>query len=263
VRAGLAPADDEAACAGWAASWDGSASNGDAVALTVARVDRLLAVGLRGAALAEALDASGVTDRRPIDLHRLAVAFNARALYPASMQAALRLGKLSPAGSAEEGPACLQRLVYPIVFPDLVQAEAQRYGLDPLYLTALLRQESWFDSHALSGAQARGMSQIISDTRRIIGRSLGQTSVTDLDLYRPRVAIAFGAFFLADTYHSLQERPILALAGYNAGPGQARRWTRGNMDIDPDTYVDGIDYGETRNYVRSIYQMYARYRSLY
>ena len=258
----MPPVDDAAACADWITTWSSEPTSPELNA-QLARLDRLLAVGMRGPAVAVGLQAATPGMLPSIDLYKLSAALNARGLFAPSIHVALRLGQASPSGRAEETPACVQRLVYPLVFPHLVEAEAGKYGLDPLYLTALMRQESWFESHALSSAQARGMSQVIPDTRRSIARAVGRPEVTDDDLYRPREAIAFGAYYLNETYRSLGGRPLLALAAYNAGPGNARRWSAGNPSRDADDYVEAIDFNETRNYVRSIYPMFERYRSLY
>ena len=51
-----------------------------------------------------------------------------------------------------------------------------------------------------------------------------------------------------------------AVAAYNAGGGAAARWAPGSSD--PDLFVESIAYAETREYVKSIYQYHAAYRSL-
>ena len=51
-----------------------------------------------------------------------------------------------------------------------------------------------------------------------------------------------------------------AVAAYNAGGGAASRWAPDTAD--PDVFVEAIAYAETREYVKSIYQYHATYRSL-
>ena len=107
------------------------------------------------------------------------------------------------------------------------------------------------------------MSQVLPSTGSGIARSLGRAKFDAEDLYRPRESIAFGAWYLAEQMRNLGGRPLLALAAYNGGAGSVQRWTGSNFRMDPDVFVDSIDFSETRGYVRSIYQIYSWYRYLY
>ena len=51
-------------------------------------------------------------------------------------------------------------------------------------------------------------------------------------------------------------------SAYNGGPGNANRWLKQTPD-DPDLFIELIDYAETRDYVRSIYEIFNIYRRLY
>ena len=44
---------------------------------------------------------------------------------------------------------------------------------------------------------------------------------------------------------------VLAAAGYNAGPGRARRW-RGAQPIEGAIYAESIPFNETRDYVKKV-----------
>lgn len=227
------------------------------------RVDALLAAGLRAPALAEALDAALEQRAAPAELYLLARGLEERALYPASIYAGGHLSAALPAGGGEGLDGCVQRLLYPLAFADAVRTQAQRHGLDPYLLLALMRQESWFGTHALSGANARGLSQVIPPTAAEIARGLGRPGLNLDDLYRPDESILFGSWYLAKQIRDLGGRPMLAVAAYNAGPANAQRWTSGNPSVDPDDFAEAIDFVETRRYVRSVYEIYGRYRRLY
>jgi soluble lytic murein transglycosylase len=262
ARLTLSTEDDAAACTAWIDTWAPSDNTGSAAA-DLARIGRLLLVGMRGPAQSEALDAIAAAGGRPHDLDDLGRGLADRGLYPLAIYAARQLAAASPAGTLDGAPACVQRVAYPLAFADLVEQEAAAYGLDPYLMLALLRQESWFSTGAHSAADARGLGQVIPSTARDIARALGRRDFTDDDLYRPDESIAFCAWYLNQQLEDLQRRPLLALAAYNAGPGNARRWAAGNLRIDADEYVEGIDFAETRNYVRAIYQHYVHYRELY
>jgi len=52
------------------------------------------------------------------------------------------------------------------------------------------------------------------------------------------------------------------LAAYNGGPTSALIWNNLALN-DPDLLVELIRFEETRNYIRSIYEIYGVYRMLY
>jgi soluble lytic murein transglycosylase len=218
-------------------------------------------MGLIGPAAAEALDAQASLG--PHGLYELALALNQMGLYPESIVLANGLSVQSPAPTIDDTPPCLQRLVYPLAYSDLVEQEAAKNGLDPYLLLGLLRQESWFGARAQSSAAASGLAQIVPSTGQDIARSLGQPGFTQQDLLRPSTAIAFGARYLSDQYQRFGRRALLALAAYNGGGGSVTRWEEGDPRIDADDFVQNIDFVETRTYVRSIYEIYGHYRALY
>src|SRR5439155_5900032 len=140
------------------------------------------AVGLAGPAMAEALDAGTDLADRPAALHALARELNRQGLFAVSIHGANRLAAASPARATDDAPRCLRRLAYPLAFEDLVRTYAPQNGLDPYVLLALLRQESWFDPRAQSGASAYGLGQITTQTASEIARGLGRPGVSPEDL---------------------------------------------------------------------------------
>jgi soluble lytic murein transglycosylase len=78
----------------------------------------------------------------------------------------------------------------------------------------------------------------------------------------PRSAFNFGAHYLASNRHLFNGDLYAALAAYDAGPGNAYQWRQisGN---DPDLFLETIRFSEPRQYVQSIYEIYAIYRQLY
>ncbi len=257
------PGGDNDACTDWIATWSGPPSAEGAASRTLGKIDRLALIGMDAAAQTEALEAIPALMTAPRELHALARGLADRHLYPQSLYAALRLGSAGPGGSIDQAPACLQRLAYPLAYWDLVEQQAEERGIDQALLVSLLRQESWFGPHALSSADARGLSQVVPSTGAGIARSLGRTGFDAENLYRPRESITFGAWYLAEQIRILGGRPVLALAAYNGGAASTTRWAGRNLAIDADAFVDAIDFAETRAYVRSIYQIYSRYLQLY
>ncbi|NWJ46619.1 MAG: transglycosylase SLT domain-containing protein [Chloroflexi bacterium] len=216
----------------------------------------------------EAMEAQARFSGKPLELYCLALLFNDNRQYSQSILAAKEVFALYQKQSLATGlrstPTLLQKLIYPLDFQDIILEFSKQYDFDPLLLAGLIKQESAFDPTATSGAEARGLSQVIPATGRSIATTLGISDFSPEDLYQPYTAIRFGAYFLNRQLDNFNGNPYAALAGYNGGPGNVGDWLKANPpEKDFDLFVDGITYGETRQYVRIVYTNYAVYRELY
>jgi soluble lytic murein transglycosylase len=175
----------------------------------------------------------------------------------------LKLAGLESQAASLAAPAYFNHVRYGLYYHDLVITESQRYGLDPLFMFSVIRQESLFEGFASSNAGAHGLMQIIPDTGQQIATDLGWPPVYDqTDLYRPIVSTRFGSYYLAKNRDLLGGDLYGGLAAYNAGPGNALAW-RDLAGSDPDLFVEVIRFQETRDYIRLIYEIFSTYRSLY
>jgi soluble lytic murein transglycosylase-like protein len=118
----------------------------------------------------------------------------------------------------------------------MVEQAAARYGLPPAILREQIRQESNFNPRAIGPmtryGTAKGIGQFIDETWRQYGRA---GSVFD-----PVAAADAAARYMRDLTMQFGGRIDLALAAYNSGPGNVRKYN----GIPP--------FRETQNYVRSI-----------
>ncbi len=148
-------------------------------------------------------------------------------------------------------------------YSDLIIPTAQKYHLDPLFLFSVVRQESAFEGFVRSSAGARGLMQIIPATGDEIAKALGwPPEYTTEDLYRPAVSIEFGAYYLAKWRDYFKGDLMAALAAYNGGPGNAMNWLK-LANGDSDLFLEVIRFGETRNYLRGVYEIFSLYRRIY
>ncbi len=260
TTAGVAPIseDERQKAEEWLSKW--VVSNSTPNVMTQPRVRRglgLLALGLTAEANAELNGLIKETaDAR--FLFQLAQVLAESEVWGSSSRAAWRIVDLSPAESVVGTPVAIQRLAYPLAFPDLLAFESERHGLDPLLLLTMIHQESLYDPFALSISEARGLTQVIPSTGELIANAIDWPDFSPDDLYRPVVALEFGAWYLANQLKTFDDDPFRALAAYNAGSGSISRWWNGDVDL----FIEQIDYAETRKYMRKLYFHHAVYRSL-
>ncbi len=228
----------------------------------VQRAIELERVGLWNNAIAEWNSARTIAGNDPLHLMHVARLAHEHQVPYIALKAAEQLAELAPENAAPP-PTTLRRLIFPVPYVDLVQAETRAQGVDPRLFYALLRQESLFNPEATSWAGARGLGQVMPTTGQGIAQRLNVPDFHVDDLYRPHVSIRFGAFYLGQQIQSMQGSIHGGLAAYNGGAGNAQRWANGTFVADPDLYIEGIDYPETRGYVNLVYGYYGAYRRLY
>ena len=175
----------------------------------------------------------------------------------------LTLAGLESQSASLTAPDYFNHIRYGLYYHDMIITEAQRYGIDPLLLFSLIRQESLFEGFVSSTAGAHGLMQVIPDTGQQIASELAWPPEYDPgDLHRPIVSVRFGSYYLSRNRDLLDGNWYAALAAYNAGPGNAIAW-RDLAGNDPDLLLEIIRFEETRNYIRFIYEIFSTYRSLY
>ena len=116
------------------------------------------------------------------------------------------------------------------IAPVLLDA-AQREGLEPKLLTAVIQRESAFRPCAISAKGAQGLMQLMPDTAGRFGVS---------DPFDPKQNIDAGAKYIKELLTRYSGNLSLALGAYNAGPGK----------VDEAGGVPSIP--ETTNYVNEI-----------
>lgn len=165
----------------------------------------------------------------------------------------------------------------------LIAKTAPVYRLDPELVRSIVYQESYFNAHAASRAGALGLMQVtepvVVEWRRERGYARlpaearkradsGRRPTKEL-LADPEINLHIGSWYFAKLlarFGDEAEPTVVALAAYNAGPGNAERWlsevpkTAKTKSARHAAFVAAIDYAETRRYVVEVVERYEESR---
>ncbi len=148
-----------------------------------------------------------------------------------------------------------QRLYYlrfPLHHDATIRREAASNRIDPAWVAAEIRAESVFHPKARSGANARGLMQVLPSTGAGVAKSLGLPWAGADSLYDSDTNIILGTAYLRQLLDKYGGLPYHAIAGYNAGPAPLGRWQSQRPGMDPDFWIETISYKETREYVARV-----------
>lgn len=149
---------------------------------------------------------------------------------------------------------------YPFPFLQEIEYWSSQRQINPLLVTALIRQESRFEPKIRSVAGAVGLMQVMPGTADWIAEKI---QLKQFNTKVPKDNILLGTWFLNYTHEQYDNNSLFAIASYNAGPNAVSKW-RDRFDIsDPDEFVEAIPYEETRGYVRQVFGNYWNYLRLY
>ena len=171
---------------------------------------------------------------------------------------AVRLAKeASYAGAAKPGFA----------YPQLVLPAYPGSGTapDPAMVLALIRQETEFNPVAVSSAGAQGLMQVMPAAARTSAKAGNLPYKPASVLSEPAYNMQLGMLEIASHANTWNGSLIMAVASYNAGPNNVKKWVAANGDprdgvTDPLDWVEQIPFGETRNYVERVLENMEVYR---
>jgi soluble lytic murein transglycosylase len=168
------------------------------------------------------------------------------------------LGVILGQAAHVDGFGNFQQISFPLI-------ETPRNG-NWTMIHAITRQESQFAQNAISHAGARGLMQLMPGTAREqagkLGLSYNLSGLIDDPVYNVTLGDAYFRRML-NTYGSYP----LAVAAYNAGPGNVNKWVRANGDprrgeVDWIEWIEAIPFFETRNYVQRVLENAVVYEAM-
>ena len=139
-------------------------------------------------------------------------------------------------------------------------------SLDLSLLHAIASRESIFVLDAKSSKGALGLMQVLPATGERMARHLGIDWDEERMTRDAGYNFTIGAAYLDQLATRFDGNLLLAIASYNAGPGNIDRWVAdfGNPSdpsVDAEVWVESIPFRETRNYVKDVLARYNLYRA--
>jgi soluble lytic murein transglycosylase len=213
----------------------------------------LLTLGELGEARRGRLFLLRLEDTAPSNAERLLVARLATALgRPDHAVWVARRAGVNGAMLVEDG--------WPAPYP------APENSAEPAVVFAITRQESNFETEAVSTANARGLMQLLPATAQSVARRLNIPHQVGWLTSDPAHNIRLGAAYIQERLDRFGGVMPFAFAGYNAGSGRVDEWlaTYGDPrqgNIRMLDWMELIPFGETRNYVQRVIENVAVYRA--
>jgi soluble lytic murein transglycosylase len=154
-------------------------------------------------------------------------------------------------------------------FPNFGIPDYQQIGpeVEPSVVYSIVRQESAFNPHVVSSANAIGLMQVTPaagrDTAKRFNVTFDQRRLSQDIVYNAQLGTAELGHDIATWRGSY----ILAFVAYNAGPRRAKEWIEQYGDprdpkVDPIDWIERIPLSETRNYVQRVLENMQVYRAL-
>lgn len=160
----------------------------------------------------------------------------------------------------EELPREAWEILFPRPYWEVIEREARRNQLDPYLVAALIRQESRFESGAVSSAGAVGLMQLMPGTARALA---GNSRLARQRLTEPELNIQLGTRHLAGLLRRFGGSVEKAVAAYNAGGTRIEEWASRGGSEEPAAFVENIPLLQTREFVYVVLRNYRFYRDLY
>lgn len=152
-------------------------------------------------------------------------------------------------------------LRFPLSYQQQITQLANRYGINPASIYAIIRKESIFQPQIKSKAGAVGLMQLMPATAKYTAKQYGIPYSSSTQLTNPNLNLQIGSQYLADQLKQFGHLAYAA-AAYNAGPNRVNTWISNNPTLPLDEWIAQIPFYETRDYVKRVleYERIYEYR---
>jgi soluble lytic murein transglycosylase len=154
---------------------------------------------------------------------------------------------------------------YPMLVPPRMPKRVKADTPETPLILAIVRQESEYDTEAISHAGARGLMQLMPATARTVAKRAGLRYSKVKLTSDPDYNLTLGQSYIAELIDDYNGYLPTAIAAYNAGPHRVRQWIKQNGDprdaeVDAIDWIELIPFTETRNYVQRVLENVQVYR---
>lgn len=157
----------------------------------------------------------------------------------------------------------IRKQIYKQEYSEYVNKYAQMYEIDPMWIYAIIKVESNFDSNVTSGSGARGLMQLMDSTATDLAKELNVENFETNMLYNPEINIMLGTKYFDKLLAKYNENYYLAIAAYNGGIGNVDEWIKKGIIGSDGSNIENIPYKETNMYVRKTINAHITYVELY
>ncbi len=168
-------------------------------------------------------------------------------------------------GKMEIKPSILSaayKLAYPAYWTEEINIAANKLQLDSYLITALIREESYFNEHARSNTNAIGLMQLMPSTANFMISKLSLDIPLLADLENPKINLYIGCNYLKYLKEKFNN-DLYTVAAYNGGEGSVQKWINTYNSDDYDEFIENIPFYETQNYVKKVFRSYHMYKKIY
>lgn len=164
----------------------------------------------------------------------------------------------------------LIKLGYPLEFNSYVLKSTKKFKIDEMLVRSIIKQESSLQVKAKSVSNALGLMQLIPSTAKEVARYLRKKNFRTKDLYNPATNIQFGTYYLSRLLRAYNGHVPMALAAYNVGIGNMRKWKNArpvlneitsklNSHFENEIWIDELPWSETSYYIKAVLRNYLLY----
>jgi soluble lytic murein transglycosylase len=136
------------------------------------------------------------------------------------------------------------------------------------FTLGVIRQESMFDPNATSPVGAKGLMQLMPATATSIARKNSISAPLQRLQTDPSLNMRVGSLYLNSLLNLFDGIHPLAIAAYNGGQGNVRKWRASIGPYPSDSleqaldWIEQIPFSETRSYVQRVLEQYMIYSAI-
>jgi len=148
----------------------------------------------------------------------------------------------------------------------VIRQAAQKYGVEPALVKAIVWRESRFNPKARGRAEEFGLMQVQEEAAREWAEAEHVSSFDHQQCFDPATNTLAGTWYLRKLLkrYAGTDNPLpYALADYNAGRGNVLKWAKGEAATNSAVFRGQIGFPGTKAYVEEVIARYEHYRPIF